>query len=175
MGKYWKWLNIEIFMWLKLQVRELAYQLAVKCEYKYPKTWDESSKAEVDRFSAYMKRNPTLSIRSPEATSLARATSFNKHSVAMFFRKLDEIIRRHSLTAKDIWNVDETGITTVQTAVGVIVKHVKPLNRLGQWHQEKGVNWSLSHLQSMPLATQFLQYLYSNAFIMQTTLYEMGR
>lgn len=94
----------------------------MKCEYKYPKTWDESSKAEVDRFSAYMKRNPTLSIRSPEATSLARATSFNKHSVAMFFRKLDEIIRRHSVTAKDIWNVDETGITTVQTAVSVIVK-----------------------------------------------------
>lgn len=104
----------------------------MKCEYKYPKTWDESSKAEVDRFSAYMKRNPTLSIRSPEATSLARATSFNKHSVAMFFRKLDEIIRRHRVTAKDIWNVDETGITTVQTAVGVIVKRVKPLNRLGQ-------------------------------------------
>lgn len=75
--------NIEI-MRIKLQVN---YQLAVKYGLKYPKTWDESSKAGADGFSAYIKINPPLSIRSPEATR------FNKHNVAMFIRKLDEIMK----------------------------------------------------------------------------------
>ncbi|XDV32097.1 hypothetical protein PO909_002986 [Leuciscus waleckii] len=61
-----------------LRVRELAYQLAVKYGCKYPKTWDESLRDGADWFSAYMKRNPTLSIRSPEATSLAQALCFNR-------------------------------------------------------------------------------------------------
>uniref|UniRef100_A0A3Q3BZD9 HTH psq-type domain-containing protein n=1 Tax=Haplochromis burtoni TaxID=8153 RepID=A0A3Q3BZD9_HAPBU len=66
-----------------MRVKELAYQLAVKHGCKYPKSWDKFSRAGPDWFSAYMKRNPTLSIRSAEATSLARATSFNQHNVAI--------------------------------------------------------------------------------------------
>ncbi|XP_039905853.1 uncharacterized protein LOC120745201 [Simochromis diagramma] len=104
------------------EVKELAYQLAVKHGCKYPKSWDKFSRAGPDWFSAYMKRNPTLSIRSAEATSLARATSFNQHNVAMFFKKIDEVLKRHTLTANDIWNIDETGITTVQTPDRVIAK-----------------------------------------------------
>lgn len=65
----------------------------------------------------------TLSIRSPDSTRLARATNFKKNDMAMFFGKLDEGIRRHTFDANDIWNVDETGITTVQTPDRVIAKH----------------------------------------------------
>lgn len=32
-------------------------------------------------------------------------------------------MRRHSLTANNIWNIDETGITTVQIPDSVIAKH----------------------------------------------------
>uniref|UniRef100_A0A3P9CHQ9 HTH psq-type domain-containing protein n=1 Tax=Maylandia zebra TaxID=106582 RepID=A0A3P9CHQ9_9CICH len=85
-----------------MRVKELAYQLAVKHGCKHPKSWDKFSRAGPDWFSAYMKRNPTLSIRSAEATSLARATSFNQHNVAMFFKKFDEVLKRHTLTANDI-------------------------------------------------------------------------
>ncbi|KAK0140218.1 hypothetical protein N1851_022872 [Merluccius polli] len=46
------------------EVRDVAYQLAVKYGCRHPKSWDESSKAGADWFSAYMKRNPTLSLRS---------------------------------------------------------------------------------------------------------------
>lgn len=90
---------------------------------KHPKSWDASSKAGAGWFSAYLKRNPTLSIRCAEATSLAQATSFNKNNMAAFYGKDDEVIRKHSFTANDNWNVDETGITTVQTPDRVIGKH----------------------------------------------------
>ena len=38
-----------------------------------------------------MIRNPTLGIRTLEATSHARMRAFNKHTVATFFDKLEEL------------------------------------------------------------------------------------
>lgn len=61
-----------------------------------------------------MKRHPNLSIRTPEATNLSRATSFNGTNVGLFFSKLGEVMDRYKFDPNDIWNVDETGITTVQ-------------------------------------------------------------
>lgn len=61
-----------------------------------------------------MRRNPRLSIRAPQATSIARATSFNRSNVELFFQHYTEILGRDHYTASAIWNMDETGITTVQ-------------------------------------------------------------
>nr|XP_023021843.1 uncharacterized protein LOC111510185 [Leptinotarsa decemlineata] len=42
-----------------------------------PDTWRQNAMAGEDWFSGFMKRNPKLSIRCAQATSLSRATSFN--------------------------------------------------------------------------------------------------
>lgn len=78
--------------------------------------------AGTDWFSGFMKRHPNLSIRAAQPTSLSRATSFNRPNVERFFKKLGDVIEKHSFTGNDIWNVDETGITTVQTPDRVIAR-----------------------------------------------------
>lgn len=63
-----------------------------------------------------------MSIRTPEATSLSRATSFNKHNIAAFFDKLGTINEKYKFQAHDVYNIDETGITTVQCPDRVVVQ-----------------------------------------------------
>ena len=61
-----------------------------------------------------MKRYSSLSLRTPESTSLSRATSLNKHNVKTFFDKYTLIWERDAFTPDKIWNVEETGCITVQ-------------------------------------------------------------
>ena len=95
-------------------VRKLAYQCGVAAGIKMPTSWTRDQMAGRDWFTSFMKRNPTLSIRTAEATSLSRATSFNVANVSAFFDKLEDVKVRYGLTNKDMWNLDETGVTTVQ-------------------------------------------------------------
>ena len=55
------------------------------------------------------KRNE-LVVRVAQATSLARATGFNRYTVGKFCTKLGEIMDKYQFAAKDIYNFDESGI-----------------------------------------------------------------
>lgn len=110
-------------------LRTLAYSYAnINC-IKMPKSWEINKEAGTDWITSFLKRNKSLSIRSPEATSIGRATGFNRPIVNLFFDQLMELFDRYNFTAKDIYNVDETGVTTVQKPPKVIAK--KGLKQVG--------------------------------------------
>lgn len=94
-------------------VRHLAYQCAVKYNIKIPQTWTTNKMAGKEWLTMFLKRNRALSIRKPEPTSLGRATSFNKSNVKNFFEKLGAVLDKYKFTCSRIWNVDETGVSTV--------------------------------------------------------------
>jgi hypothetical protein len=63
-----------------------------------------------------MKQHRNLSLRKPQATSLSRGTSFNKHNVAVFFSKLTEVMDRYC---------DERGIYTFYFITIAEIIHLK--------------------------------------------------
>ena len=65
-------------------------------------------------FEGFMKRNPSLALRTPEATSIDRASGFNRQSVGDFFTILEQLIDTHHFNGQRIFNMDETGVSTVQ-------------------------------------------------------------
>lgn len=61
-----------------------------------------------------MKRHPSISLRTPEATSLNRINAFNEADVKIFCDNLKAIQNKYRMQPDKIFNVDETGISTVQ-------------------------------------------------------------
>ena len=70
----------------------------------------------------FLKKNPKLSIRKPEPTSRGHAVGFNKPQVDGFYNNLQVLIEQHNVTAHQVWNVDESGLTTVHTPRNIIAK-----------------------------------------------------
>ncbi|XP_045036644.1 uncharacterized protein LOC116925953 [Daphnia magna] len=95
------------------EVRKMAWHYASMLELNFPETWNTNKEAGVDWFGGFLKRHPTLSIRKPEATSLARTSAFNQHNVDLFFDNLSKLLDREKIRPHCIWNMDETGVTTV--------------------------------------------------------------
>lgn len=65
------------------EVRKLAFEFAVKLQLKIPENWSNNKEAGADWFSEFLKRNSSISIHRPEATSLPRAMNFNKINVKL--------------------------------------------------------------------------------------------
>ncbi|XP_042204018.1 MFS-type transporter clz9-like [Homarus americanus] len=103
-------------------VRYIAFQAEERnnLDHKFNKTVGLAGK---DWLLGFLRRHPQLSIRTPEPTSAARARCFNQTNVDKFFDILSLVQEGHFFPPHRIFNVDETGITTVQT---------KPTKILGQ-------------------------------------------
>ncbi|KAG5885592.1 hypothetical protein JTB14_024773 [Gonioctena quinquepunctata] len=98
------------------QLRCLAYSFAKSNKKNMPQSWIVNEKAGKQWFREFMESHRELSLRKPEATSLARATSFNRHNVGMSFTKLKEITDREEPTG----STDDPKPSTSQ--------HLVPLN-----------------------------------------------
>lgn len=113
------------------QVRALAFDYAVKLDLKIPKSWERSKMAGKDWMRGFLQRRTELSIRKPQATSLARAMAFNRFNVGAFFGKLKELQNKYHFAPQNIFNMDETGVTTVQIPDRVVArKGTKQVGRI---------------------------------------------
>nr|XP_047146100.1 uncharacterized protein LOC124818977 [Hydra vulgaris] len=104
--------------------RCIAFEMATINKISIPQKWHKHSMAGIDWMNNFRKRNPDLSLRTPEGCSFSRATSFNAHNVNIFFDKLKELFARSPTFANGtrIFNFEETGTITVQNPQKVLAK-----------------------------------------------------
>lgn len=82
-----------------------------KINHRFNKEKKKAGRHFIDWFMKEFK----VSLRTPESTSIARLMGFNKESVSQCFNVLRETKEKYSFQPNQIYNVDETGISTVAT------------------------------------------------------------
>lgn len=113
------------------QIRILAYDYAKRlnkpiCTSK----WDANKIAGLDWLQCFKNRHQNLALRKPENTSLSQATSFTKANVGTFFNNYERALSTHDFTPDKIYNLDETGISTVLQAPNIVTQ--KGIKQVGQ-------------------------------------------
>ena len=71
------------------------------------------------------QRQPEISLRTPQPTSLARASEFHKTQVHAFYNYLEEIISQNSITPDCMFNMVESDFSVVQKVLKVLAKKGK--------------------------------------------------
>lgn len=107
----------EMFFGLTMEdVRKLAYQIAVRNNMIEGTSGPYVNKDSFgqDWLKGFLKRHPEITPRTPEATSAARARGFNREVVGQFFDVYEKLMDKYKFQPQNIFNVDETGMTTVQ-------------------------------------------------------------
>lgn len=99
----------------------LAYNFAVSNGLTIPDSWTKNGKAGTDWWLAFRSRQH-LAVRSPEATSFARSSAFNRPVVNQFYDNLATVMDANHFKPEDIFNCDETGCTTVQRPKQIVTE-----------------------------------------------------
>lgn len=117
----------------------LAFQYAEKNGKVMPPQWLEKKTAGKGWLKWFMKRHPSITLRTPEATSLARSSSFNRTNVSLFFNNLRACMEKYKFGPGEIYNIDETGNSSVHNPPKVIAQ--KGVKQLGSMTSgERGIN-----------------------------------
>ena len=104
----------------RTDIRKMAYQLAVRNNIDNP--FGNARTAGKDWLRRFLRRhNGVLSIRKPTGTSQARISGFNREAVYKFFELLDGLFLEYHFPAERIYNVDETGLSVVQSKIPQII------------------------------------------------------
>lgn len=109
--------------------RRLAYEFAVHNNKPVKFNW-EKNKAAGEDWLYNLRKKHKLSLRTPEQTSLQRCVSFNKTNVEMFFNNFMETKLKFKFGPQDIYNLDETGMTTVHKPPKILAPRGK--KQIGQ-------------------------------------------
>lgn len=112
------------------EAKILAFQYATSLKKDIPESWKRNQCAGRDWLEGFIKRSQCISLRKPEATSLARSMGFNKPVVMQFYGTLCHLLEKYKLGPENIFNLDETGVTSVQTPGKVLAK--KGTKQVGQ-------------------------------------------
>ncbi|XP_063931362.1 uncharacterized protein LOC135143425 [Zophobas morio] len=102
-------------------IRKLAYYQVAEAKGLSHKFSAAKEMAGWDWYKGFMQRNPSLSLRTPEATSAARARAFNKPQITKYFKSLLETLEKYDFQPNQIWNVDESGLSTVPSKNAKII------------------------------------------------------
>jgi hypothetical protein len=97
----------------------MGLQLAIRNDLKHP---FNQEKSEVGKkwLRSFLKRHPVISMRT-EGISAARVKGFTSENVARFFDIYESERRKVYHPVHRIFNVDETGKTTVQHGHGKVI------------------------------------------------------
>lgn len=124
-------------------IRKLAYDILESNPNMKNPFNKEKKQAGKKWYYCFMKRHPNLSLRQPESVSMARCKGFNKINVYHFFDLLEKIVDENAINALSVYNVDESGFSTVQKRCSKVVaqKGKKQVGALSSG--ERGVNTTL--------------------------------
>ncbi|XP_041357566.1 uncharacterized protein LOC121374528 [Gigantopelta aegis] len=102
------------------EFRQLSVQFAVRNHVEHPFNMELKMAGE-DFVYGFLKRHQMLSLRTPEATSSARAAGFNKVVVMNFYRLLNSLYETYHFPPSRIYNNDETGVMTVPNKTSKVI------------------------------------------------------
>ncbi|XP_046685565.1 uncharacterized protein LOC124371268 [Homalodisca vitripennis] len=116
--------------------RKLSFEFAETNQVSNP--FDKDTKMAGKVGLKLKKKKNKLSLRVPTKTSLARIMGFNKPQVDLLFQNLEELMIKHKFPPSRMFNMDESGISTVPNrAPRVVSVKVKKLSE--KFHRQKGV------------------------------------
>lgn len=121
------------------QVRRLAFEYADANGVVH--NFDNEAKmAGRDWLTSFKKRHQGISLREPEPTSINRITAFNEEDVKKYFENLNSLLKKYNFTENRIYNVDESGITTVHKPGKILgPKGVKQIGATVSWERGKNI------------------------------------
>lgn len=100
-------------------LQRMAVQLAERNNIEHPFKNEIAGKKWV---SLFLKRHKTkLSERKPAGTSYSRALGFSKENTEIFYNLLEDFYEKSKFTPDRIYNIDESGITVVQSKVDKVI------------------------------------------------------
>ena len=121
------------------EFRKLVLRYAEACGSRaIPAVWKEQGMATRDWYYAYMSRHPNLALKAPEGMSIARAMAFNRTNVEVFFKVYTEAVARHNFMPDRIFNMDESGLSTVMKPMKVVCQRGQPV--ASQVARERGAH-----------------------------------
>ncbi|XP_055545498.1 uncharacterized protein LOC129730305 [Wyeomyia smithii] len=128
-------------------VRSLAYKKAN--ENGIPHPFNLSTKLSgKDWFKQFVHRNPPLTLRQPEDTSMARMKGFNRESVKIFFKLLEEAFATHNYPPSRVANMDETAVSTVPTKTNKVIAKKGERRVAGVTSAERGITTTVKFSMS---------------------------
>ena len=123
------------------QCRMLAYDFAE--QNNRPHNFNHDTKMAGMDWLRTFKDAHGIALRMPEATSISRTMGFNRVEVGKFFDILRGIREENNFNVQQIFNIDESGLSTVPTKLPKVLSPVGTRRVAKVVSAEKGKNITL--------------------------------